>query len=419
VSVPPGKEGIAQRRYTQAPVSMTTPVTEKPLRVILWSPRGGGLHYGGPGMTAYRLYRHATPNLCSVTLVHGNPSHGQYADAWTQQVYLTHVVQSVDAPWRQARFVRLGRRWIAHNARNYDVFHGLQGFDLTLQPALEAQKLGLPAVVKIAAHRSDLADKSGWRRWLGQARRRRRTIGRLSAVIAISTAIRDELLECGVPEAKIAMIPNGVDTDQFRPVADESERRRTRAELGWPDRPTILFVGSIIPRKRPHLLVEALAELRRRGVEAQVVLAGPAHEPDYTAQIRQVASDGGLEPLVLWHGFTADPAPLYRAADLFALPSANEGLPNALLEAMASGLPCLATDISGSRDLVTDGVTGRIIAPDPSPLADAIAQYLVYSRDAAAHGQAARQLAHDRYSTAAILDQHEALFRRIMHSGTV
>ncbi|MEX0776991.1 MAG: glycosyltransferase family 4 protein [Phycisphaeraceae bacterium] len=391
---------------------MTTPAP-KPIRVLLWSPKGSGLHYGGPGMTAYRLYAAAGPDRFRLVLAHGHPSQEQYPLFAQQHLIAKSSMGALD----QLRFVMVARRWVARHAGEFDVFHGLQGFAMTVEPALVAEKRDLPAVIKLAAHRSDLADKPGWRSRLGFSRRRRQKVQRLSAIIAISRAIVDELREYGIPESKIAWIPNGVDIEQFRPVADAAERRALREQLGWRDLPTLLFAGGINRRKSPHLLVEAIGLLKQRGLECQLVLAGPENDPPYTAQINDIRRNMGIDALVHWQGFTTDMAPLYRAADVFALPSLNEGMPNALMEAMASGLPSIATPISGTTDLIDDDVHGRLVPRDAALIADALAAYVSDPQVAARHGQASRQKVVDRFSTAAVLDAHERLFRRIMAGG--
>jgi glycosyltransferase involved in cell wall biosynthesis len=405
-----------------------------PLRILLWSPKGAGLHYGGPGMTAYRLYAKAAPGRFEITLAHGNPDHQTYP-LFKQQ----HLIRPLArGPISQLQFIRAGRDFVRRCAADFDIFHGLQGFDLTVGPAQTAQQQNLPAVVKLAAYRSDLADKPGLKALLGRPRKRRDIIKQLGAVIAISRDIYNELLEYHIPENKIAFIPNGVDTDLFCPLAaapkgrsDTSSpskgvagrgisalRSDLRAELGWPqpDRPALLFAGGINRRKQPHLLVEALIELKQRRRDLTLILAGPPGEDDYVASIQQNIDDHRLADRVLMPGFTPSPAPLYQAADFFALPSRNEGLPNTVLEAMASGIPPLVTDISGSRDLVADHQTGRILPTDVTApqIAEALTHYLDHPADAEAHGRAARALIEQHYSADATLDAHEKLFRSLL-----
>lgn len=379
-----------------------------PLRILLWSPKGAGLHYGGPGMNAFRLYSKATPNQVELTLVHGLTDH-ERLNLFREQRMLSSLTPS---PRSQMEFIARGRRWISENSTRFDVFHGLQGFELTVQPALAARKRGLPAVVKLASHRSDLAGKPGWKALLRFAERRRVRIRQLDAIIAISGAIAEELLEYGVPEDKIARIPNGVDTDLFRP-RPENEQPRLRESLGLLDIPTVLFVGALVERKNPALLITMVHELRQRGRDVQLVLAGPELVPAYSSHLRSLVHRYGLESLVTFTGHVHDTASLYAGADLFALPSSNEGMPNALLEAMASGLPSLSTNISGVTDVITDGQNGRILPATVGDFTDAVVNYLDDIALYSAHGVAARTRIMSKFSAALVLEQHLQLFRKI------
>jgi glycosyltransferase involved in cell wall biosynthesis len=145
-----------------------------------------------------------------------------------------------------------------------------------------------------------------------------------------------------------------------------------------------------------------------------LAIVGPEHEPDYSAQVRRRAEELGVEGRVIWHGFTTNPAPLYRAADVFCLPSQNEGMPAALVEAMASGLPSVITAVPGMMELVKDGIHGRVVEPNPLQIADAIQGYSAQRHHAVAHGSAARQKIIDGFSTTKIVAMYERLFQRVM-----
>src|SRR5688572_13998522 len=230
-----------------------------PMRLLLWAPNGAGQHYNGPGMSAHRLLSKLTPeDQLDVALAHG--FRGQTADGLFSAHHLVSPVNASVAS--QAMFIWRSRPWPERQKDAFDVFYGLQAFDFTVAPALDAQRMGKPAIVKVVQHNSDLASKTGWRRLLARANVRRKILGRLSGVVAISDAIFEELIGYGVPERKIARIPNGVDTDRFQPRKGCAESKATWKDLGWKDEPTILFVGVISPRKRPHLLVEALGLLK-------------------------------------------------------------------------------------------------------------------------------------------------------------
>lgn len=383
-------------------------------RLLLWAPNGAGLHYNGPGMSAFRLLSKLQPSDgLDVTLAHG------FAAQEENQVF---SAQELVAPINgsslsQVHFIWRGRSWLSCQRGRFDVFYGLQAFDFTVLPAETAQSIGIPAIVKIVQHNSDLADKGGWRSWLGRAKTRREKVARLSGIVAISDAIREELASYRIPERKIACIPNGVDTDRFRPPATAAERRLARAELGLPDDMTILFVGAIVPRKRPHLLVQALGALRSAGIEAHLILAGPVKDERYGDAIRTSARELGIDHQVTWTGFVRNTDSLYRAADVFALLSLNEGMPNALLEAMASGLPSVITPIPGSVDLVRDGEECVFTDGTLPSLAGALSQYIRSPQLAAAHGAAARARALARFSARSILERHIALYRRVAAGG--
>ncbi len=364
-------------------------------------------------MSAYRLYRNADPGRFAISLVHGWPEQEAY-DLFEQQHLLAPISLK---PIDQVRFLSRARRWLSDHASSFDVFHGIWGYHLTVRPACRAEQLGLPAVVKLAGHRADLASKGDWKAIFGLYRRRRKMIRRLSGVIAISRLIAEELRGYGVPESKIAEIPNGVDTDIFRPARDDAERTDLRQRLGWRSLPTVLFVGEVDARKQPHLLVEALGLLKARGTECQLAIAGPIRDQGYREATMTRADGLGVADRIIWCGFTREIADLYRASDLFSLPSTSEGMPNALLEAMASGLPSVATAISGIVDLVRDGVDGALVESDADQIADAMAAILSDSAFLTACRQDTRRRIEENFSTRAVLDAHEQLFRRIMAGG--
>jgi glycosyltransferase involved in cell wall biosynthesis len=362
-------------------------------------------------MSAYRLLTKLTPSdSIVVTLAHGTPGQERY-DLFAHQHLISPVSGSIAS---QAQFIWQGRRWLTEQSHQFDVFYGLQAFDFTVTPAQTAEKLGIPAIVKVVQHKSDLADRTGWRRLLGRAASRRRKVHGLSGIVAISDAIFEELVGYGIPERKIARIPNGVDTDRFHPSSGIEAQRQARAALGWADEPTIIFAGAIIPRKRPHVLVEALSQLKSAGFTAQLVLAGPVKDEAYAAQIRKLAEDAGIADRLIWTGFVSDLAPLYRAADVFSLLSANEGMPNALLEAMASGLPSIVTPIPGCSDLVRHGEEGALVEPNANAVASALREYLQNPALGRAHGAAARSRATERFGARRVLERHLQLYARVL-----
>lgn len=368
------------------------------------------MHYSGPGRTAFRMYSQDTSGTFRVSVAHGNPEHGEYA-LFHEQIYLGNCTPGFVS---QVRFLSRASRWLRQHVRDYDIFHGLSGYMVTLWPALVAHRLGLPAVVKLIAWQADMAEKQAWKTWLGVYRRRRRQLSQLDGVIAITPAIVDELLGYGVPDHKIARIPNGVDVKLYQPLRDTSQRTAQRLELGWKDIPTLLFAGGINERKRPHLLIDAISHLRQKKLDVQLILAGPIDDVAYADQMRKRAREAGVETLVHWQGVVRSMVPLYQASDVFCLPSRLEGMPNAVLEAMATGVPCLVTPISGSRDLIAHQQQGLHIQPDSEDIANAIQQLLSHPSEAAAYAAAARAKVEAEYDVRRVLGAHERLFRNVI-----
>jgi glycosyltransferase involved in cell wall biosynthesis len=191
-----------------------------------------------------------------------------------------------------------------------------------------------------------------------------------------------------------------VDCERFRPASDE-ERGAARAALGLPaGDPIAVFVGRLERVKGPDLLIDAWAKLAHPA--AVLVVAGDGHE--------RAALEARGVPRVRFLGAVGDPVPLYRAADVAVVPSRSEGLSNALLEAMASGLSVVAT--AASAEVIEDGRTGRLVEPRAEAIANALAGALGARH--ASLGEAAARAARERYSLDATAAAYVALYRRLI-----
>jgi glycosyltransferase involved in cell wall biosynthesis len=199
------------------------------------------------------------------------------------------------------------------------------------------------------------------------------------AFIAISRPIRAELESMGVAPSDIRDVCNGVDVDAFQP-ADAAERGRLRRELGLPDGPLVVSAARVAREKGVDVLVAAWPQVVARIPGAHLCILGDGAER---------ATLSRLLPEALWMGGVANVAPYLRAADAFALPSRAEGMPVALLEAMACGLPCVATAVGGTVEVLKDGLTGRLVpSEDPGRLAEGLVEALSgasWGADARAH----------------------------------
>lgn len=388
-------------------------VTNSPLRVLLWSPQGAGLHYSGSGMNAYRMYSRAAHGRFELTLAHGCLFQEQL-ELFKEQILLAPF--EPDRSLSQINFLRQAWIWLRRNHHRFDVFHGLTAFESTIRPALWAQQWGLPAVVKPANQRTGLDSASPWRSILGFQRRRRRALGKLSGVIAISEAIRRDLLTYGTPPQRVFKIPNAVDTERFRPVS-LNQKSLLRQALRWKNRSKfLLFVGEISRRKQPDWLIEALPLIQRSTPHTEIAFVGPERETGEISRLKARCRELQITDAVHFHGFSDSIERFYGAADAFCLPSLNEGMPNALLEAMASGLPALATRVSGVEDLIREGQNGHIIhhVDDLGTKASAL---LENEPEQVRMGSAARETALE-YSVELILEQYTQLFTQVAKNRT-
>jgi glycosyltransferase involved in cell wall biosynthesis len=214
-------------------------------------------------------------------------------------------------------------------------------------------------------------------------RLRSAAMARAHRVIALSGAMRAAAVAAGWKASSVRTIPVGVDVDRFAPASAES-RTQARAQLAGrfgfdPRGPLVCFVGALIRRKGIDLLARAWASVAAAVPQATLLLVGPARSEADNGEFSTPFAAGVLAaarpPSIVATGPMEDPAPAYRAADLFVLPSRGEGMPNVLLEACASGLAVVVTDLPGvAGEVVEDGRSGLVV---PREDADALASAMI------------------------------------------
>ncbi|HET8613477.1 MAG TPA: glycosyltransferase, partial [Sphingomonas sp.] len=220
--------------------------------------------------------------------------------------------------------------------------------------------LGVP--VSIKARGADIHQWGGAPFCRGQILRAGREAGRL---LAVSEALKRDMTALGLPDERIRVHYTGVDLARFRPAPD---RAAVKAALGVAG-PLFLSVGALIPRKRHHLAIEALALLP----EGALWIAGEGPE---RARLEALIARQGLgERVRLLGGRSPDElAVIGAAADVGVLASSSEGLANAWVESLACGAPVVAADIGGARELIDRPEAGRIVAAEPAAIAAAMAE---------------------------------------------
>jgi sugar transferase (PEP-CTERM/EpsH1 system associated) len=289
--------------------------------------------------------------------------------------------------------------------------------------ALDAQVAAALAGVPHRVHGEhgwDVYDLHGTNRKYRMLRRALRPlVHRYTAVSRhIASWLRDSI---GVPERKLVQIYNGVDDARFHPPP-EGRRAPLPAEGFAPPGAVVFGTVSRMQRVKDTLnLVRAFILLAGKVPEAgkrlRLALIG---DGELREQAIEELERAGLRELAWIPGARDDVAELLRALDVFVLPSLNEGISNTILEAMASGLPVVATAVGGNPELVVDGATGFLVPPsDSAALASALEKYVEDPSLAAAHGRAARQRVLESFSLGVMVGKYMEVYDGLLKRAPV
>lgn len=289
----------------------------------------------------------------------------------------------------------------------YDLVHTHQGLWESVSCGLARPWLrGAPTLIQPAS--------SGY---YGEAEEMARTKGfpllrRLAmnntAFAAISADIERQWLAMGVPTSRMIRMASGVDAEAYRPGP-------SAVEAGLPPRPRVVFTGRLHPQKNLDLLLDIWPEVASK-TGAALVLVGDGPERD---RLAARAEELGILDRVHFTGPVHGPAEHLRAADAFVLPSVAEGMSNSLLEAMATGLPCLASDIGGNTDLLGVAGAGLLVPDDRRAWTEALVRVLSDRDLAAALGAAARGRVEEDFALPRVVCRYVALYRRLLAGGPV
>jgi len=240
-------------------------------------------------------------------------------------------------------------------------------------------------------------------------------------VVSLSTPLTSRYRQVFGNTRKIRLIPQGVNTARFYPVSPQN-KLVLRRKLGLSEGDEfICFVGSIIARKGVDILVDAFLHLADQLPELNLLLVGPldGSEPGHHAFVQDLQSrirHAGLTTRVRFLGKVENVPEYLQASDLFVFPSAREGLPSALVEAMAVGLPCIVSHIEGiTEDLISQGENGIIVySARYDDYAKYIQQLFSHPDDATVMGRQARTTVEQGYSVEIIAAKNLSVFREVL-----
>lgn len=313
--------------------------------------------------------------------------------------------RSVSGRWRDYAYASGVVRTLVAERENYDVVYFLmQGLHLALGLPV-ARWLRKPILMKISG--SDIirmlqTSRMGRLelRWLAQWAHR---------VMILNPGMADEAIEAGFEESRLFWMPNPVDAERYKPCPVE-ERASLRARLGVPAQTrVVVFTGRLAPEKELDSLIEAFSLACRTAPDALLVLVGDGPK---RAELEALARRLGLDGHVRFTGRLpeSEAREWLQASDLFALVSSAEGFSCSLVEAMATALPCVVSNIPANAQLIDCGVHG-LLAPvrDIESIAGALTSLLCDGAARMEMGSAGRQRVLNHYTTEKVIARYEEL----------
>jgi glycosyltransferase involved in cell wall biosynthesis len=231
------------------------------------------------------------------------------------------------------------------------------------------------------------------------------------ALIALSEDVRQRLVSEGYARDRVVLIPNSVDLDGLDGLHRDAQTKSRLLNL--PE--TAMVVGTVAVFKEQKgypYLIRAAAHIRRKRKDVYFLVVGAGIKAD---EIHREIAVRGLESAFRCVGYQQDVTPYLAAMDLFVLPSLWEGMPRALMEAMAAGVPAIGTNVSGIRDLIENGETGILVPPaDADSLADAVESVLNDPAGARARSMAAQRRIRERHSAQGSALRYVELYEELL-----
>ena len=277
----------------------------------------------------------------------------------------------------------------------------------TVRSALVAGLASILTGVPLVCHVHSPTSNDSTRRWRDRINGivERFNFRRASALITVSNSLANYVRNKGADRKKLSVVHNGVPSRKPATAKDTSK-------ASW----TLGTVALFRPRKGIEVLLEALAILRSKGVPLRLRAVGDFETPEYRREVQELCDKLELEEAVEWTGFAKDVNSELAQMDLFVLPSLfGEGLPMVVLEAMAAGLPVVATNVEGIPEAIRHGQDGLIARPgDPQDLAAAIGRIVTGEVDAKALRESALERQAGKFSETSMAAGVAEVYRRVL-----
>lgn len=326
------------------------------------------------------------------------------------------VYRIADGPRKHGEFILWWNLWRALRPlkERFDIIHAFGSTYRNSAVGCIAKLLGRKSLTTVSMAQNDLYPIG--RTAVGQVQAF--LLGYVDRYVSLSHQISEEIKGLPLDAKKAVEIPQAVDCERFRP-ADRIQKQLLRKELGLPGENIALYVGVFDSRKNVEWLVKLWARRRDLCSDWRLVLVGPVSRDRRDAGLRgklqTFVSEQGLTDRILFRDFAPRVEEYYRAADIFILPSQNEGMPNVVVEAMGSGLPCVVTSISGTTDLIEHERSGMLFEVNSEEsFFRALGPVMQCAEARDRIGREARSFVLERFSTEKIACRYIDLYREIL-----
>lgn len=227
---------------------------------------------------------------------------------------------------------------------------------------------------------------------------------RVDGYVAISQAVRQELLQAGVPSQRVAVVPSVVELGP----TDSNDRLAFRTEIAAGNAPVIGVIGNYAEFKGQNVMVRAIPDILKRHPDALFVFAGRGVEA-----LGPLLKNLGVEKSARILGFRTDVPKILAGLDIYVMPSLEEAAGTALREAMLAGLPCVGSRVGGIPESIEDGVTGLLVpAGDPRAISQAVDRLLIDRESSRRMGEAGRRFCAEHFSISAGATRMESLYQQ-------
>jgi glycosyltransferase involved in cell wall biosynthesis len=302
---------------------------------------------------------------------------------------------------------------LLRNRKEYDIvhFHGASlplFFNLPLLKLLRKKVIAKIASAGVGTEAGSLKD-----RYRGLGNLILRLLREVDAFVATTDEIEEGLCGDGFPKAKIVRIPNFVDPVQFFPATADA-KIQAKESIDLKNRKIVAFSGRLVERKGMDFLIDSWRDVTRDRPDAILLVLG---DGPLLENMKKKATDLGIADSVVFQGHVDQVIDFLHATDVFVLPSYQEGMPNSLLEAMACGLPVVATRIGGVVDIIRDEESGLLTAPgDSKGLAERILMLLNNEGLAKSISSNALKTIQDSYYLDGIIRKYMDLYEHMVNT---